>query len=249
MTALPEITRQHLARTRDFYEEAPTTPKWGGLFYRRQLAHYYNLLIPAEASVLEIGCGSGELLARLRARHKVGVDLSPRQLAAARARVPGAEFHEQSGEALALDGRFDCIIISDTLNFAADVQRLFEQLHRVAHPDTRLFLNFHNSLWRPVLTLATWLGLKDRQMQNSWLAASDVRNLLQLGGWTTITQEGRLLLPVDLFGLEALANRWLSPLLQWFCLTVFLSARPLRPASARPPTRAAPKAGNQPRGR
>ena len=55
--------------------------------YRKLLAHYYNLLIPAEASVLEIGCGSGELLAQLRAARKVGIDLSPVQIAAAQARL------------------------------------------------------------------------------------------------------------------------------------------------------------------
>ncbi len=32
----------------------------------KMLAHYYNLMIPADATVLEIGCGSGELLARIR---------------------------------------------------------------------------------------------------------------------------------------------------------------------------------------
>jgi SAM-dependent methyltransferase len=228
MTVLPEITQQHLEKIREFYDTAPTRPKWGGRGYRRQLAHYYNLLIPADASVLEIGCGSGELLAQLHATHKVGVDLSAHQIDSARTRVPGAEFHVQAGEVLELTGHFDCIIISDTLNFAADVQRLLEQLQTVAHPDTRLFVNFHNSLWRPFLTLATWLSLKDRQPQNSWLASSDVLNLLQLAGWSPVSQQGRLLLPLRLLGLETLMNRWLAPLLQWFCLTIFISARPSR---------------------
>jgi SAM-dependent methyltransferase len=236
MTSLPDITRQHLDQIRAFYEAAPSRPKWGGRGYREQLARYYNFLIPADASVLEVGCGSGELLARLNARRKVGVDLSGKQIEAARRRLPDAEFHEQAGEALDLSERFDCIIISDTLNFAADVQRLFEQLHRVAHPDTRLLVNFHNSLWRPVLTLATWLGLKDRQPQNSWLAASDVRNMLHLGGWSPVTQQARLLLPVRLAGLETLVNRWLGPLLQWFCLTIFIAARPRRGALPAPPS-------------
>jgi SAM-dependent methyltransferase len=226
MTALPDITRQHLDKIRAFYDAAPTPAKWGGRGYRQQLAHYYNLLIPAEASVLEIGCGTGELLAQLHARRKVGVDISSKQLAVARTRMPTADFHVQAGEELALAERFDCIIISDTLNFAADVQRLFEQLQGVAHPDTRLFVNFHNSLWRPLLTLATWLGLKDRQPQNSWLASADIVNLMQLAGWSPVTQQGRLLLPIRLLGLETLVNRWLAPLLQWFCLTIMISARP-----------------------
>jgi len=235
MSATSDLTQQHLAKMRAFFDAAPP-PNGSARHYRAQLARYYNLLIPADASVLEIGCGTGELLARLQARRKVGIDLSPRQIDSARIAVPAAEFHVQAGETLQLGETFDCIIISDTLNFAADVQRLFEQLHTVAHPDTRLFVNFHNSLWRPILSLATWLGFKSRQPQNSWLASSDVINLLQLAGWSTISRQNRLLLPVRLLGLDTLVNRWFAPLIQWFCLTIFMAARPSRSAAGSPPT-------------
>lgn len=230
-----EITEQHLAKIRAFFDTAPV-PGAAARHYRALLARYYNQLIPAGASVLEIGCGSGELLARLHARRKVGVDLSPRQVELAKQRVPDGEFQVQAGETLQLAETFDCIVISDTLNFAADVQRLFEQLQTVAHADTRLFVNFHNSLWRPIFLPATWLGLKSRQPQSSWLASSDVVNLMQLAGWNPVTRQGRVLLPVPLLGLDLLVNRWLAPLLQWFCLTIFISARPARGAAQDRPT-------------
>lgn len=235
MAGPSEITEQHLAKVREFFDTAPV-PNAAGRRYRTLLAHYYNLLIPTGASVLEIGCGSGELLAQLHARRKVGVDLSARQIELARTRVPEAELHVQAGEKLQLGEQFDCIIISDTLNLAADVQRLFEQLRSVAHPATRLFVNFHNSLWRPLLTLATWLGLKNRQPQSSWLATSDVVNLMQLGGWSPIARQSRVLVPISLLGLDYLANRWLAPLMQWFCLTVFIAARPVRAVGATKPS-------------
>lgn len=229
---LPELTARHLERVRAYYDGAPTTPRWGARSYRSLLAHYYNLLIPAEASVLEIGCGSGELLARLHARRKAGVDLSSVQIAAARQRLPDGEFHVQSGEQLELAGQYDFIILSDTLNLAADVQQLLERLQRVSHAGTRLIVNFQNSLWRPTLTLARWLGLKSPQPENSWLASSDVFNLLRLAGWEAISREGRLLVPVRVPLLAPLANRWIAPLAQWFCLTVFIIARPVRAAVA-----------------
>ena len=232
MTALPDITRQHLDKMRAFYEAAPTELNWAARSYRRLLAHYYNLLIPADASVLEIGCGSGELLARVRAARKVGIDLSPVQIAAAQARLPAAEFHVQAGESLELTGRFDYIIISDTLNFAADVQLLLGRLHEVSHPNTRLVFNYYSSLWRPLLAVAGWLGLRSRQPQSSWISTADMRNLLQLSDWQPVFSQVRLLLPVRCLGLEILLNRFLAPLLGWFCLTIFCAARPGRP---RPP--------------
>ncbi len=80
MSFLPsESTLRYLERLRDFYDATPTEPRWAARGYRSLLAHYYNLLVPADASVLEIGCGSGELLARLKATRKTGIrQSSPR---------------------------------------------------------------------------------------------------------------------------------------------------------------------------
>lgn len=232
--AISALALEHLDRVRAFYDSVPVEAQAGARSYRSLLAHYYNLLIPPDATVLEVGCGSGELLARLRAKQKTGIDLSPRQIEAARQRVPEAEFFAQAGELLELDRAFDVIIVSDTLNLAADVQRLLERLHAVAHADTRLILNFQNTLWRPVLTLARWAGLKAPQPQNSWLASSDVLNLLRLAGWSPVFRHNRILIPFAALGLGSWVNRWFAPLLQWFCLTVFTVARRPRPTPQPP---------------
>lgn len=233
-----ELAQEHLDRIRAFYDDAPTESNTASRSYRALLAHYYNLLIPSGASVLEIGCGSGELLQHLQVGRKVGVDLSEKQIAAARVRVPDATFYAQSGENLEINGAFDCIIVSDTLNLAADVQQLLAQLHRVSHANTRLILNFHSSLWRPVFALARLLGLRSADPQSNWLATLDVLNLLQLADWRPVFTEPRLLLPVRCLGLEKLVNRWLAPLpiANWFCLTVFCVARPTRPRPAKAAT-------------
>jgi len=226
------LARGHLDRARDFYNGTSPRNKWGARQYRRLLSRYYNLLIPRDARVLEIGCGSGELLSLIHAPDKTGVDLSERQIEAARERSPTTKFFVQAGEELGVQGPFDVIIVSDTLNLAADVQHLLEHLHTVAAEDTRLIINFQNSLWRPLLTAATWLGAKARQPQNSWLASSDVINLLRLAEWDVVTRQNRILVPFSALGIGDVLNRWLGPLLQWFCLTIFLVARPARPRKA-----------------
>ena len=228
---LPDFTARYIEKIRQFYQTAPTDLHWGARCYRTLLAHYYNLMVPADASVLEIGCGSGELLSRIKAARKTGIDLSPCQIEAARLRMPEAKFHVAAGELVDLDEKFDVIIISDTLNLAADVQLLLERLQALAHPRTRLLINFHNSLWRPMLTLARWLGLKSTQPQSSWLAPADVCNLLQLANWDPIAKQGRILLPLPVPLLSPFLNRWVAPLVQWFCLTIFIVARPVRPAA------------------
>jgi len=56
----------------------------------------------------------------------------------------------------------------------------------VAHPRTRLVLNFFSNLWRPILAAAEKTGLKGPTLLQNWLSTDDVKNLLHLGGWEVI---------------------------------------------------------------
>jgi SAM-dependent methyltransferase len=231
-----EINAEHLERIRAWYEEGTGELNWGSLGYRTILAHYYSLLIPADASVLEIGCGSGELLKRIRAKRKVGIDLSERQVFLARGNCPEGEFHVGAAEDLALDERFDCIVISDTLNFAADVQRVLERLHAVSHPRTRLIINYPSAVWRPFLALMRLLGFKPKEPPSNWLATSDILGLMDLADWSPLAVQPRILCPVELQGIGSFINRWAGPLFSWFCLTVFCVARSVRSRETGPMT-------------
>lgn len=224
---VPTLLEQQLDKLRAFYQAAPAEPTKGGCFYRKLLAGYYRDLIPADASVLEIGCGSGYLLGLLPNRDVVGIDLSEKQIEAARARVPYGQFHVMAGEYLRLERKFDFVILSETLNFAADVQRILENVHAVSHRRTRLILNFHSSLWRPLLGLGTAFGIRAAHPACNWLSATDMRNILALAGWDVIKQQSRLLLALPCLGLEKILNRFFAPLLSHLALTVFQIARPM----------------------
>jgi SAM-dependent methyltransferase len=208
------------------YSALPPETGKPGRDYRKILAHYFNLRIPQGASVMEIGCGSGELLSLLAADRVAGCDVSAVQLERARQRLPKGTFYLQAGESLAVEETYDVVLLSDTINQAGDVQEMLTQARKLATPRTRLLMNFHSAAWRPIFSLTSWLGLRGRYPQSNWLGVDDVRNLLSLAGWTVVELEPKILLPVKVFGLEKLANRWLAPLLGWFCLTMIVTARP-----------------------
>ncbi len=231
---LGRLSAEHLDSVRAHFDARPTAPTSASRSYRRLLAHYYNLLIPAGASVLEIGCGDGELLSLLTAGRKTGIDLSDTQIALARARIPEGTFLRQSGELLDLRETFDVIIISETLDLAADVQQLLQRIATVATPATRLLINFHNNLWRPIFTVGEWCGLRAPVPSANWLSSHDVENFLQLSDWEVIKRQPRILWPLATPFLAPLVNRWLAPFLPFACLAIFTVAR-LRPVAATKP--------------
>jgi SAM-dependent methyltransferase len=220
-------TKEHLCQLREHYERKQQLGK-AAIHYREMLARYYNLLIPQKASVIEIGCGSGELLARLNGSSKTGVDLSPSQVEQARIRVPDGNFYVQAGEELDLPGKkFDYIVVSETLNLAADVQMVLDRAKTISSGRTRLIINIYNTLWRPLISLATSLGLRAHHPQSNWLSKSDIVHLFRLTGWDLVRSEARILCPIALGGLEGTLNAFLAPLLPAFCLSLFIVARPI----------------------
>src|SRR5437660_5771715 len=94
----PPLWESHLAELKSFYNSSAPDPRWVSKHYVGLLAHYYRLLIPANASVLEIGCGTGELLALLPNRNITGLDLSENAIAKARQRLPHAKFEVCAAE-------------------------------------------------------------------------------------------------------------------------------------------------------
>src|SRR5262245_51181074 len=225
------IAGPYIEKIRAFYDARPTESTWFERFYRTLLAKYYRYLIPADASILEIGCGSGELLSLLPNRDVTGIDVSSRQIAAARRRLPHGHFLESAAENMnpdaCLNRTFDYIVLSETVNFIPDVQAALEKLHQFAGNHTRVVLNFYNTVSYPVLRFATLLGLKSRQPKTNWLSSSDLRGLLDLANWEFIRQEERIICPVPLLGFERLLNRFVAPLVPFLSLIIFLFVRPL----------------------
>ena len=102
-------------------------------------------LIPPTASVLDLGCGQGGLLARLRARGNrrlVGVELDQDAVIAAVQRgldVIQADLNQ--GLIPFSDQQFDYVLLSHTLQAVKDVERLVADMQRVGK---RCILSFPN---------------------------------------------------------------------------------------------------------
>ncbi len=216
----------HTTAVRDHFNAVADAPTSLAKAYRRLLGHYYGLLIPGESSILELGCGTGELLAQLPGSKKVGLDIAARQIDFALAAHPEIEFQVGSVEVLPEGQTFDVIIISDTINYLTDVQDILTRLRRHSRPDTRLLINAPNTLWRPLFGLAGLMGLRQSHPANSWLSGRDVRNLLALANWDVVKSQPRALFPFAAGAIERFVNRIVAPFLPWFCLTEFFVARP-----------------------
>jgi len=228
-----EAERQ--ARVAEYDRHADDRDRWrakNGAYYRA-IERLAKFVVPEGQSVLEIGCGTGDLLAALKpARGQgVGLDISPRTIALARKKHPDLEWLVDDAERLdapALRGRtFDYVVISDVVGMLHDVWAAFRALRRVCHPRTRVLVTYYNFVWEPLLDLGEKIGQKMPIAQQNWLGMQDLENLLRLNHFDIVRKGTAQLLPVEIPGISEVANKLLAqaPGLRHLALTHFFVAR------------------------
>ncbi len=198
-------------------------------YYWDSITRYCSYFVHPSNSVVEIGCGTGELLAGIDARRRVGVDFSGKLIAQARQSVGDVEFHEMEAENIELSEKFDVVILSNLIGFLGDIDLVFNQLHKICHEKTRIIITSYNRLWEPLIRFAEFVGIKRKTPEQNWISKSDLTNMLYLSGFETYRCNSNMLLPFNIPLLAPLCNRFLAhmPLFRYFDLNNYHFARPL----------------------
>jgi SAM-dependent methyltransferase len=115
--AMPR-TYEHFARHYDALMDAGPGARSDPLGNATRVLGYLERHAPGARSLLELGCGSGAILAGLgRQLSLTGIDRSPQMLARARAKVPRARLLEGDIASFELAERLDAVVcVFDTLN-------------------------------------------------------------------------------------------------------------------------------------
>lgn len=135
----PTLDRIYAQR---FSADDPARLAWRRELWRVLVEGFFSRWIPPEATVLDYGCGRGELLDAVVARRRIGADLR----AGVREHLaPGIELVVVDGARLdgIDDGTVDVVFCSNVLEHLPDrqtVTRLFEEIRRVLKPDGRLLV-------------------------------------------------------------------------------------------------------------
>ncbi len=218
----------------DFAKSLDTWRGWGD-YYHRRLIRIYQFLVAPGQRVLEIGCGTGDLLAAVKPSAGVGVDFSPEMIRRAAEKHPGLRFVCADAHDMDLNETFDVIILSDLINDLWDVQAVFERLRRLCTPQTRVILNSYSRLWEAPLSLGARLGVARPTLHQNWLTLEDAANLLNLADFEPVRKWREILWPVPTPLVDAVFNRFVAKLWPFdcLCLTNFVLARPRPPSPAR----------------
>ena len=218
----------------DWVAENDSRPRRWQRGFHRQLTNLHRHHIPEGASILEWGCGAGDLLKALKPARGLGIDISDKMIAKAKANAnadagtSGCEFRQGDLHETIVEEKFDCIVASYLTGYLTDIQKCLENLQKSATARTRLYISSLNTLWHPLLVTGQGIGTVVRQPPSNWLSQGDLLNLLELSGWEVVTASTEQMLPFHIPLIGGFFNRFLVrlPLFRHFGATLFIVARP-----------------------
>ncbi len=156
-------------------------------YWKRKNAYYYSTIkafvsriVSPGSSVLDVGCGTGEILAATEPSRGVGVDLSGKMIELARQKHSQHTFIHSPVEDLELNETFDYIIMVDVLDHAYDLMKVFQRLSRFCKPTTRIILTTGNPWWEPVYSLLEKIGAKMPKGPHNAIEKGNLRQIFQM---------------------------------------------------------------------
>ncbi|HET6147628.1 MAG TPA: glycosyltransferase [Polyangia bacterium] len=221
-TAGAPPSRSHAlsAAWRDYFRRAGEAPHHPAArdFMDADLQTSLARLIPGDATVLEAGCGLGDLLASLPNPVRKGIDFLPEMIDRARIRHPDIAFEVDDatapeplpGAKTGAEPRlWDAIVCDRLCHSVLDIRALLAGLRRRLSAGGRIYLTAFNYFWETPARVAELAGWKRRAPTSNWLTETDFRNLFDITGLEVVRYEDRLILPLEVPGASSLLNRYL----------------------------------------
>ncbi len=201
-------TRRHWDSLAASYDDA----KQRNAVYYRFLKSLVSQSIPASQRrrVLDVGCGTGQVLAVLAPQAGLGVDESPAMIEQARLRWadrPELAFQVADAASVATLGSFDAVVCTDVLEHAGNWPAVVDALAAACRAGGLVALTTPNPRWAPLLWLLEKLRLKMREGPHRYVDASAVAGRLRALGFSIREASTHLLLPARLAGLGPLLSR------------------------------------------
>ncbi|MCD4735270.1 MAG: glycosyltransferase [Bacteroidales bacterium] len=200
-------------------------------YYYDEQKKYFRFLVSEGLSILELGCGTGDILNGLKPKRGVGIDFSAKMMDIAKKKYPHLEFRQADIEQIKGWGEtFDILILADVAGHLMDIENTLRLLQIFCRADTRIIVSYYNFLWEPILKMGEIMGLKMPQQYQNWLSSEDICNLLSLAGFQVVKTESRLLFPKRIPWFSSFINQYLASLpgLRRLCLCQYIVARPIK---------------------
>jgi 2-polyprenyl-3-methyl-5-hydroxy-6-metoxy-1,4-benzoquinol methylase len=209
----PTATQAHWDHLAGTYDQAKSRND----VYYGTLKACFDAVVPKvrRANVLEVGCGTGQVLASLNPARGVGIDLSQGMIEQAKSRFalrPELSFQAVDARAAAKMGPFDAVISADVMEHVDDWRGVIDAMLAACSPGGIIAISTPNPRWALPLWILEKLKLKMPEGPHCFVPAAAIAAHLASRGVTITSRRTHLMLPARLGGAGPWLSRRLEPL-------------------------------------
>lgn len=139
--------------------------------YKTRNKNYYSalkqtvksLLTGKNRTVLDIGCGTGDILHFINPSFGIGIDISRKMIKLARNKYKSSNnliFKVHDIEKKPFKGKFSFILLLDVIEHLKDKNRALSYISQIMDKDTVLIISMANPFWEPLFLILEKLRLK-----------------------------------------------------------------------------------------
>ena len=167
-------------------------------YYYQNLFILYGSLIPRKSSVIEIGCGTGDIISGLDPSRGVGIDISEQMINVARKKhADKSSIHFVREDVSISKAPFEAeyVFLADVLEHVDNLPKFLNDLSARVKLKTKVIISVANPIWEPVLMLAERLKMKMPEGPHKRYPMKITEDMFRTAGFTIIEKGFRLLIP------------------------------------------------------
>lgn len=190
-------------------------------YYYENLKILLGSLIPKEQKVLEVGCGTGDLLVSLNPKYGYGMDISPQMINIATVKY-GEEKSLKFSTILPSDN-FEYIFMSDVIEHLEKPLDTFNQIAKLMDKNSKFVITMANPIWEPLLLIWERLGWKMKEGPHKRIRYKDIMILSEKAEMKVVKHDYKLLLPIKIPFITEFANKYLEKVFKKLCFIEYFS--------------------------
>jgi len=189
-------------------------------YYYKLLEHYLSLYIRPENSVVEVNPSTDALIKKFP---KGRFFLLPGSAQFKRETFAVPQIEELKSFSP------DYILLNGNIHYEKDIEFFLDTLYDQCNKSTRVIIIYFSSLWKPLMKLGSFLGLRIKTPEQNWISHEDIENFLRLSNFEIVRKDNKILFPVWIPVLSYFINRFITPLpfFRLFSLVNIVVAKPV----------------------